>query len=180
MSIRRILFLTTFPLLLAAPICAQEASPGAAPVPPSSADAPRTDEDFAARHEAFCGERYAHEAGRLSYLEARLDLTDKQRSAWSKWRQVQLDNANREQTDCLSMTPDPKVKPTALEIEARLEKELSTRLQNLQSSRPVLDALYEVLTPVQRAVFDRPPHGDHFAPPHGDPFGQPGPMPPKP
>lgn len=183
MSIRKTLLCTTFPLLWAAMACAQGVppSPPAAgqstqqpPAPPS--ERRHAEEDPVAHHKTFCSDHYAHEIAGLFYLEAKLDLTEKQRSAWNKWRQVQSDNANKEQTVCLTNAPTPDAKPTAPEREAQMEKVLVIKLQNLQSSRPALEALYEVLTPAQRAVFDRPPHGDHFAPSHG----QPGPLPPKP
>jgi hypothetical protein len=137
------------------------------------------EEDPVVRHKTFCGDRYAHEIGRLAYLEAKLDLTEKQRSAWHKWQQWQMDGADKEQVDCLSNTPKPEGRPTALDMEAQMEKALSIKLQSLQSSRPSLEALYEALTPAQRAILDRPPHGDHIAPPHGEPHEHFGPIPPE-
>ncbi|PKU25387.1 Spy/CpxP family protein refolding chaperone [Telmatospirillum siberiense] len=183
MSIRKTFLLTAFPLLWATMACAQGVPPSPPPAgqpPAPTSEMRHSEEDPVARHKNFCDEHHAHEIARLAYLEAKLDLTEKQRAAWNKWRQVQIDNAGKEQADCLSNVPTRETKPTALEREAQMEKGLAVKLQNLQSSRPALEALYEVLTPAQRTVFDRPPHGDHFAPPHGVPFGQPGPLPPQP
>jgi hypothetical protein len=178
--------LSALPLLYATTAFAQGAPAGPPPADPSLGQPPegrpdmmRHEEDPVLRHKTFCSDRYAHEVARLAYLEAKLDLTEKQRSVWHKWQQWQLDGADKEQAACLSEAPKSAGRPTALEHEARLEKALTIELQNLQSSRPALEALYESLTPAQRSVFDRPSHGDHFAPPHGAPLDRSGPPPPE-
>ncbi len=166
MSISRALIFTVLPLLWTTMAVAQEAPPNPPP------------DDPVLRHKAFCGDRYAHEVARLAYLEAKLEVTEKQRGAWYKWQQWQLDSADKEQVSCLAAAPRPAAASTALEKETEIEKALAIKLQSLQSSRPALEALYEALTPAQRTVFDRPLQGDHFAPPHGDPHDHPGPIPP--
>jgi hypothetical protein len=108
-------------------------------------------------HQQMCTERYAGRAGRLAYVEAKLALTDQQRPAWNKWRQTELDAAEQRRTSCLQNQPKEGAKPTVIDREARLEKRLSTRLQQLQASRPALQALYDALTPEQKALFDSTP-----------------------
>ncbi len=110
-------------------------------------------------HKKMCTERYARKVARLAYLEAKLDLTEQQRAAWDKWRQTRLNAATQERSACLENSSQPEGRPTAVEREARLEKRLSLKLQGLQASRPALEALYDVLTPDQRAVLDHPHHG---------------------
>jgi hypothetical protein len=110
--------------------------------------------DRGAWHQQMCTERYAGKVGRLAYVEAKLALTDQQRPAWNKWRQAELDAAEQKRTGCLQNQPKEGAKPTAIEREARLEKRLSTRLQQLQASRPALQALYDALTPDQKALLD--------------------------
>jgi hypothetical protein len=182
MSLQKSVMFSALPLLWVATAFAQGAPvnpPPADQATPPQAEMMHRKEDPAARHKAFCSDRYAHEVAHLAYLEAKLDLSEKQRATWHKWQQWQLDGADKEQAACLSDVPKPDEKPTALEMESRLERALTIKLQNLQSSRPSLEALYETLTPAQRSIFDRPPHGDHFAPPHGAPFGHPGFFPPE-
>jgi hypothetical protein len=38
----------------------------------------------------------------------------------------------------------------------RMEQFLSVRLQALQAAKPVVQALYQALTPEQQAIFNRP------------------------
>lgn len=186
MSIRKSLIFAAFPLLWATTAFSQGA-PAAPPPGDSSVQQPAMpqpgmmhgEEDPVQRHKTFCSDHYAGEVGYLAYLEAKLDLTEKQRGAWHKWQQWQLDGADKEQANCLSHAPKSNGKPTALEMEEQMEKTLTIKLQSLQSSRPSLEALYEALTPAQRTILDRPPHGDHFAPPHGEPHDHPGAFPPE-
>jgi len=144
------MFKTPFAVLVALPLLAASvafAEPAAAPQ--------HQDGDHAAWHKKVCGEVYAHRAGGLAYLEAKLALTSQQRPAWTKWQQAQLDAAAKERSSCLEATPKAEGQhSTALEHEARIEKVLTAKLQELQASRPALQALYEELTPEQKAVFD--------------------------
>ncbi len=181
MSIRKSLVFTAFPLLWMTSAFGQTLP---ADPPPGESSIPHRgtlhrEEDPILRHKAFCGDRYAHEVARLAYLEVKLDLGEKQRGAWRKWQQWHLDGADKEQANCLSDAPKADGWPTALDMDLRMERALAVELQSLQASRPSLEALYEALTPAQRTVFDRPPHGDHFAPPHGELRDHPGPIPPE-
>lgn len=106
-------------------------------------------------HQKMCVERYARNAARLAYLEAKLALTEQQRAAWNKWRQIKLDGAEQRRTACLQHQRKEGANLTAVEREARIEKILSSRLAQLQASRPALQAVYEALSPEQKAVFDR-------------------------
>jgi phytoene dehydrogenase-like protein len=106
-----------------------------------------------------CADHYARKVGRLAYLEAKLSLTDAQRAGWTKWRQSEIDAAEQRKTSCLQNQPKEGERPTAVEREARAEKWLSTRLAQLQASRPALQTLYDSLTPEQKVTFDRAAHG---------------------
>ena len=119
--------------------------------------------DPSAWHQQFCTERYARKAAHLAYLEAKLNLTDQQKLAWTKWRQGKMDAAEKRRTACLARDWSKDEHETALDREARVEKWLTTRLQELQVARPALLALYEALTPEQKLVFDQASrwHGHH-------------------
>jgi periplasmic protein CpxP/Spy len=106
-------------------------------------------------HQKMCTERYARKAARLAYLEAKLALTDQQRPAWNKWRQIKLDAAEQRRTACLQHQHREDADLTAIERAARREKFLSARLAQLQASKPALQALYDALNPEQKALFDR-------------------------
>lgn len=139
--------------------------------------------ELAEWHKGMCTDRYAHEAGRLAYLQARLNLTEQQIPAWVKWAQIETRSAEKDRDSCLAMTPKAEGKPTIVDREAEMEKHLSMRLENLQASHPALQALYDVLTPEQRAILDRPheggpmgerghgPMGEHEGPEGHHPLG---------
>ena len=111
--------------------------------------------DPSAWRQHFCTERYARKAAHLAYLEAKLNLTDQQKLAWTKWRQAKMDAADKRRTACLARDWSKDEQETALDREARVEKWLTARLQELQASRPALQALYDALSPEQKVVFDQ-------------------------
>jgi len=104
----------------------------------------------------MCVERYARRAGHLAYLEAKLDLTAAQKPLWDKWAQATADGATTMRDACLAGVPAQGTEVSALAREDRWEKLLSTRLDALKAARPALEALYQSLTPEQRATFDHP------------------------
>ncbi len=157
---RKLAILAAVPFLFAAAALAETVPPG----PPSD----RPDFDRAAMHKTMCADMYAHQAARLTYIEAKLDLTAAQRPAWTKWQQARLDAAAKERTTCLAAEPKAEGRPTALEREARMEKFLTLKLQTLQATRPALETLYAELTPAQKDIFD---HSDHERGGHGHDHG---------
>ncbi len=150
------MFKTSIAILIAMPLLVSSAAfAETAPSGQAVAAPPHHAVDRVAWHKKVCGEIYAHQAGRLAYLEAKLSLTSQQRPAWSKWQQAKLDTAAKERSVCLDAAPKVETRPNALERDARMEKFLVAKLQGLQASRPMLEALYEQLTPEQKTAFDR-------------------------
>ena len=145
MSKTLIAVLIALPLLMSSAAFAETA-----PSEQAVASRQHHDVDRVAWPKKACGELYAHQAGRLAYLEAKLDLTSQQRPAWSKWQQAQLDTAAKERSACLEAAPKAETRPNALERDAQMEKFLTAKLQALQVSRPMLQALYEQLDPAQK------------------------------
>jgi len=111
--------------------------------------------DWAAWHKERCADHYAGLAGQLAFLEAKLNLTDAQRGPWNAWREARLADAAKARDACVAAVPaTPGARPTILDREAQMEQHLSARLAGLQARRPALEALYAVLTPEQKAIFD--------------------------
>jgi hypothetical protein len=155
------------------------------PAPPGNRDMrmPSPDE-MAAQFKQMCEDRYAREAGRMAYLEARLNLTSSEQPLFTRWKTVKLDIAKRGAADCDQHMPrlDRKVS-TPVERMSREQDMLKKRLADLDAERPVLAALYDALTPKQRealsggnrvmargGMMDRGmmrqgPMGDHALPP---------------
>jgi hypothetical protein len=61
---------------------------------------------------------------------------------------------SKEQAACLETAPKTVAPLSTPDHEALVESALTRKLQTLQSSRPALLGLYEVLTPEQRVIFD--------------------------
>jgi len=106
--------------------------------------------------EQRCKEGYAREAGFLAYLGAKLDLTAPQQPLWDKYHQAMLDSAGKQRQVCLDNAGAPQADVTALARRDHMEKFLTARLDALHATRAPLEALYQSLTPEQRALLDHP------------------------
>jgi hypothetical protein len=148
-----------------APVLLAQASPQpfTRPLPPPEGrgrGAPLNTEQAAARRQARCEDRADRLAGQLAYLEARLDLTGAQQSAFARWRDVRMAAAQRQARTCAER-PVAQARGAAanpVERMARQEDMLRQRLSNITAERPALEALYNSLTPEQREKF-RPAAG---------------------
>lgn len=114
-------------------------------------------------HKDMCSERYGHEVGHLAALESRLALTDQQRPLWDAWSKGVAKSATGQRDQCLADVPATATPPSAVEAEARMERELSARLQSLQANHAALQKLYQALSSDQQKVFDHSfrPHPHH-------------------
>ncbi len=115
------------------------------------------------RAKNMCVDHYAREAGRLTYLEAKLDLTTAQKPLFAKWQQTVLGSAQRGRDTCVATAAatKPDAKPTVLDRETRMEASMSAKLDAMKAQRPALEALYASLTADQQALVNRPMHGEH-------------------
>jgi len=129
-------------------------------------------EEMAAWHARHCNDRFAHEAGRLAYLEASLGITGAQRGAFDQWRDAELSAAKAHSESCLAHQPMQGQMHDALERNAHMQKMLEAKLAEMRSERPALEALYASLTPDQKKLFDHEGghhHGHHHM---GERFGE--------
>ena len=129
--------------------------------------------DPVAWHKQMCTDHYARNVGRVAYIEAKLSLTDSQRSLFDGWKQTVLGSAKSREDDCLARQPQmgERHDHSVVERQARMEQRLQHRLADLTAEQPSLKALYDSLSPEQRQVFDRPGpmgHGGHGPHGHGD------------
>jgi hypothetical protein len=163
MSIRNLAVLVAIPLLWSSVALAQ--TPPLPPPPGSERMAPPSGEQTPASraewHKKMVTEVYAQHLAHLAYLEAKLNLTEKQHAAWNKWKQAVIETATKERDTALENPPKGDAPPTILDHQAQFERILTLKLQGLQAERPSLQALYEVLTPEQKALLDHPHHGHH-------------------
>jgi protein CpxP len=118
-------------------------------------------EQLAQRRAELCKDMNARAAGRLAYLETRLELTANQRPAFNKWRDVRLAAANSRAQACTTTPVRPgrggadaqAQRPSPVDRMARQEQMLRQRLATITAERPALEALYNSLTAEQRARF---------------------------
>lgn len=110
-------------------------------------------------HRGICVERFARLAGRLAYLEAKLELTAEQRPLWDNWRGTVSAGATNQRDLCQQFIAQPE-HPTIVERQARFGQIAAARAQTLQTAQPALEALYQALSPAQKAVLDHPMNGE--------------------
>jgi hypothetical protein len=143
-------------------------------------------ERFRARMAQMCKDIYAHKVGEMAFLETKLALAPAQSGAFARWKQVNLDSAQRHAGECSTRTAkfadriaermkdkaDHKrgERPSPVDRLAHEEDMLKTRLADIEAERPALAALYNALTPEQRREF----HGGMERGGMGGPGGGPG------
>jgi hypothetical protein len=101
-----------------------------------------------------CEERLAWRAAMRAYTEAKLDLTSEQRPLWDRVESIAQTEQQKERQLCSALKPGDET--TVLDRLDRMQQFLSTRLEALQAAKPAVQALYQALTPEQRAIFDHP------------------------
>jgi hypothetical protein len=107
--------------------------------------------EMTAQFKQMCEDRYAREAGRMAYLEARLSLTSSEQPLFARWKGIKLDVAKKRAADCGQQAAhiDRKIS-TPVERMSREQDMLKKRLADLDAERPALATLYDALTPKQR------------------------------
>jgi hypothetical protein len=120
---------------------------------------PQAEPQGADWHQRACTERYARIAGRLAYLEAKLELTADQNPLWDKWRDAVISGAEQQRALCRQSPFRPGAHPIIVERQAYVGRITGARAQALQTAQPALEALYQALSPQQRGVLDRPMSG---------------------
>lgn len=169
----------TRPLLLAQ---AQTAPAARGPGLRAQRPAP-SPEQQAQRRAQMCKDMTARAAGRLAYLETRLELTPAQRGAFNKWRDVRLAAAGTRAQACATAPAGrgrgaagtQAQRPSPVDRMARQEQMLRQRLATITAERPALEALYNSLTAEQRARF-QPDAGPRRGMGRGQMRGRPGMM----
>ena len=151
-----------------APQIAQAAPPVAPPPATGGGTAPAGGPERMMREfspKAFCEDRIARRIGNRAYLKARLDLTADQVPAWEAFQKAADEASTKEKAKCASLPAEMKTPPSFPDRLGRQEEMMKSRLESIQAVKPTLMALYDKLSPEQKAAFDRPMMGPH----HGGP-----------
>ena len=151
-----------------APQIAQAAPPTATPPAVGGGPAPAGGPERMMREfspKAFCEDRIARRIGNRAYLKARLDLKADQVPAWDAFQKAADEASAKEKAKCASLPTEMKTPPSFPDRLTRQEEMMKSRLESIQAVKPTLMALYDKLSPEQKAAFDRPMMGPH----HGGP-----------
>ncbi len=103
----------------------------------------------------WCTEAFARRAGFLAYLGAKLELSAQKQPLWDAYHQAAMKAGANWRQVCLDNSTTPQNGLTVIERRDRVEKMLTARLDGMRATRPPLEALYQSLTPEQRALVDR-------------------------
>jgi hypothetical protein len=104
-----------------------------------------------------CDESIDHRAAMAGYLKSKLRLQAGQRDAWQKIEQAAEPATDKMREICASLPPEPGPPPSSPNMVGIAEKQLAAQAELLRAIAGPLQALYDVLSPEQRAVLDRPP-----------------------
>jgi len=109
-----------------------------------------------------CTDRVAKRAGFVAYMGAKLNLTADQKPLWDKVVvSTQAAQANEAKTcGALPASADDRAKETILDRMTHKQAMMQAQLQGLQQIQPAVQALYQSLTPDQKAMVDQPFHRD--------------------
>jgi hypothetical protein len=89
-----------------------------------------------------------------AYAEAKLNLTPEQRPLWDRVQSAAQAEEQKERQLCASRKSAGET--TLPDRMDRMQQFLSMRLEAVQSAKPAVQALYQALTPEQRAILDHP------------------------
>jgi len=104
-----------------------------------------------------CEERLARRAGFAAYIAARLNLTAEQKPLWDKVQAAMQSSQDKQRQVCAALKPAAeRGQETVLDRMSRREQRLTAQLQGLQQVEPAMQALYQALTPEQKAIVDHP------------------------
>jgi hypothetical protein len=107
--------------------------------------------------EQACVERLARRAGFAAYVGAKLNLTAEQRPLWDKLQATLQANRDKQRQLCGALKPaSGSGDVTVLDRLQHREQVLSAQLQAVQQAEPAIQALYQALTPEQKAIVDHP------------------------
>jgi hypothetical protein len=107
-----------------------------------------------------CQDRIAKRAGFVAYIGAKLNLTPDQKPLWDKVVAAsQAAQANEAKTcAALPASANDRGKETIIDKMNHRQAMMQAQLQGLQQTQPAVQALYQTLTPDQKAVVDHPFH----------------------
>jgi periplasmic protein CpxP/Spy len=115
---------------------------------------PNEPQDMQRHFAQMCTDQYPVAAGEVAFLEAKLALTDKQKSLFERWKAVKLANAKARAADCPAIRQHDKP-PSAIDRMKMEQRMLQARLDDIRSQLPALESLLNSLTDEQKDALDQ-------------------------
>jgi hypothetical protein len=112
-----------------------------------------------------CEEDVDRLMGLAGYIKSKMRLRDDQKAAWQKVEQTATPGAEKIRNSCERLPSQPAPQPGLLERIDFAETQMAARLELLRAVREPLQALYETLSPDQRALLAAGPQLFHPLPP---------------
>jgi hypothetical protein len=106
---------------------------------------------------AACEEEVDRLMGLVGYLKSKLLLQDDQKAAWLKVELVAVPVVEKMRDLCARLPSQPVPQPHLLERIDFIEMQTAARLELLRAVHDPLRALYETLSPDQRAILETAP-----------------------
>ena len=105
-----------------------------------------------------CIDRIARRAGFVATMGFKLNLTDAQKPLWDKVVAASQAAQNSEKQVCSTLPAEASArgKETVVDRLQHMQAMMQARLQGLQQAEPAVEALYNALTPDQKAILDHP------------------------
>lgn len=105
---------------------------------------------------AFCLDKVARRAGNRAYIKLRLDLKADQMTAWNAFAKASDDADVKDVARCNALPTEKKERPSYVERLTMEETVMKARIERIDAVKPSLQALYDTLSPEQKAVLDSP------------------------
>jgi|ERR1700733_4763392 hypothetical protein len=107
-----------------------------------------------------CVDHIAKRAGFVATIGFKLNLTDAQKPLWDKVVTASQAAQTTEKQICAALpaSADARGKETIIDKMNHRQQMMQAQLQGLQQAEPAVQALYQALTPEQKAILDHPFH----------------------
>lgn len=128
----------------------------ATPPAPPAAGTDRRDRMASFNPKAFCLDRVARRAGNRTYLKIKLDLKADQVAAWDAFAKASDAADVKDTARCNALPSEMKERPNYVDRLGMEEAYMKARVERIEAVKPSLTALYNTLSPEQKASLDRP------------------------
>ena len=105
---------------------------------------------------AVCQDMVARRIGDRAYIKARLELKPEQMTAWNAFEKASDEASAKQNARCATLPAEMKERPNYVDRLSMEEDAMKARVAAIEAVKPTLLALYNTLSPEQKAVLDRP------------------------